>query len=254
MFEQSTVPRGSNLKRFCTTSLGMIGQAVLVGFAVLAPMLWPQILPRATFVMTIAPPGPPPPVTPAGQTVRSRATRTTTTHSLMITEPPRIPTTIPVVNDPPPEPHGGPGVPGIVDAMGSGQNGVPGGLISEILRQAEVPPVTHAAAERPRPVVAQEPTTPVRIHVSEVQMARLLRRVEPVYPPIAKSARISGTVQLEGVIGVDGRLRELRVLSGHPFLSRAALDAVSQWVYAPTILNGRAVEVVAPITVTFILK
>jgi protein TonB len=58
-------------------------------------------------------------------------------------------------------------------------------------------------------------------------------------------------VELQGVIGTDGRIHELKVLSGHPILIKAAADAVSQWIYAPTILNGQAVEVAAPITVTF---
>ena len=85
-------------------------------------------------------------------------------------------------------------------------------------------------------------------------MAETIYRPEPSYPPLARQARVSGTVQLEGVIGTDGRLKELRVVSGHPLLARAALEAVSQWVYKPTLLNGRPVEVIAPITVTFRLN
>jgi protein TonB len=84
-----------------------------------------------------------------------------------------------------------------------------------------------------------------------VKMARILHRVEPVYPPLARHARISGTVELEGIIGTDGRLRELRVISGHPLLVRAAIEAVRQWVYEPTMLSGEPVEVIAPITVSF---
>jgi protein TonB len=87
-----------------------------------------------------------------------------------------------------------------------------------------------------------------------VKEAVVVRRVEPVYPDLARRARISGEVQLEGVIGTDGRIRELKVLSGHPLLTKAALDAVSQWLYRPTTLNGEAVEVIAPITVTFRLN
>jgi protein TonB len=85
-------------------------------------------------------------------------------------------------------------------------------------------------------------------------MARLLHRVEPVYPPLARQTRISGTVELTGVVGTNGRIRELRVVSGHPFLAAAALEAVRQWVYEPTLLNGEAVEVIAPITVNFRLN
>jgi protein TonB len=85
-------------------------------------------------------------------------------------------------------------------------------------------------------------------------MAQLLHRVEPVYPPLARQTRISGTVELTGVVGTNGRIRELRVVSGHPFLAAAALEAVRQWVYEPTLLNGEPVEVIAPITVNFRLN
>ena len=85
-------------------------------------------------------------------------------------------------------------------------------------------------------------------------MARLVRRREPVCPPLARQARISGTVELTGLIGADSRIRELQVVNGHPLLARAALEAVRQWVYEPTLLNGKPVEVIAPITVNFVLK
>ncbi len=86
-----------------------------------------------------------------------------------------------------------------------------------------------------------------------VQEAKLLRRVMPVYPPLAITARVQGTVHLVGVIAKDGTMRDLQVIDGHPLLVRAALDAVKQWVYKPTMLSGEAVEVVAPISVTFTL-
>ena len=81
-----------------------------------------------------------------------------------------------------------------------------------------------------------------------------MHRVEPQYPEMARKMRVAGVVELEGVIGTDGRLRELRVVNGHPLLARAALEAVRQWIYAPTTLNGDPVEVIAPITVTFRLN
>jgi protein TonB len=101
-----------------------------------------------------------------------------------------------------------------------------------------------------------KPTTPSGpIRVSEgVQMAKLINRVMPVYPPLAKSARISGVVHLIGIISKDGTIRDLKVISGHPLLTKAALDAVSQWVYKPTLLSNEAVEVIAPIDVNFTLS
>jgi protein TonB len=87
----------------------------------------------------------------------------------------------------------------------------------------------------------------------DVQMAMLVRKVIPVYPPIARAARISGVVRLIGTIGKDGAIQNLEIVSGHPMLARAALEAVRQWVYKPTLLNGIPVEVVAPIEVNFTL-
>ena len=85
-------------------------------------------------------------------------------------------------------------------------------------------------------------------------MATLIHRVEPEYPAIAKQVHVGGVVQLVGVIGIDGHLKELRLVNGHPLLAQAAMRAVSQWIYSPTELNGEVVEVEAPITVTFRLQ
>ena len=81
----------------------------------------------------------------------------------------------------------------------------------------------------------------------------LIRKVLPVYPALAKQMRLSGEVRLQGIIGRDGTIQKLEVISGHPLLVGAAIDAVKQWVYRPTTLNGEAVEVIAPIQVRFVL-
>ena len=84
-------------------------------------------------------------------------------------------------------------------------------------------------------------------------MAKLVKRAIPLYPPMAKAMRISGVVHLTGVIGKDGRLERLQLVSGHPMLAQAAIEAVRQWIYRPTLLNGEPVEVIAPIDVMFTL-
>jgi protein TonB len=81
----------------------------------------------------------------------------------------------------------------------------------------------------------------------------LIRKVQPIYPPLARSARISGSVVLAAVISRDGAMENLKLISGHPMLVPAALQAVSQWRYRPYILNGDAIEVETQITVNFIL-
>jgi protein TonB len=75
-----------------------------------------------------------------------------------------------------------------------------------------------------------------------------------VYPPLARQTRISGTVRLHAIIGKDGSVQQLEVLSGHPLLVQAALDAVRQWRYRPTLLNGEPVEVDTTIDVIFSLN
>jgi len=89
---------------------------------------------------------------------------------------------------------------------------------------------------------------------SDVQAAKLLRKVIPVYPRLAIAAHISGTVRLMGVVAKDGTVQQIRVVSGPALLVEAALDAVRQWVYRPTMLNNKPVEVIAPIDVIFTLS
>jgi len=86
-----------------------------------------------------------------------------------------------------------------------------------------------------------------------VAVGMLLQKVTPDYPPAAKEARISGTVVLEAIIGKDGAIRALKVISGHSTLQQAALDAVRQWRYRPYLLNGEPVEVRTTINVIFSL-
>ena len=105
---------------------------------------------------------------------------------------------------------------------------------------------------KPAPAVQKASSAPIRV-TSDLQMAKLLRKVIPEYPPIARTARISGVVRLIGTIGKDGAIQNLQLVSGHPLLARAAMEAVQQWIYKPTLLNGVPVEVIAPIEVSFTL-
>jgi len=87
-----------------------------------------------------------------------------------------------------------------------------------------------------------------------VTAAMLINRVQPMYPPLARQTRISGTVRLHAIIGKNGAVQQLEVISGHPLLVQAALDAVRQWRYRPTLLNGEPVEVDTTIDVIFSLN
>jgi protein TonB len=87
--------------------------------------------------------------------------------------------------------------------------------------------------------------------IEGVQAAQLIKRIDPVYPPGAIAMRMSGTVRLRAIIATDGAVNRLDVVSGNAILARAAIDAVRQWRYHPTLLNGKAVEVETDITVIF---
>ena len=81
----------------------------------------------------------------------------------------------------------------------------------------------------------------------------LIHKVEPVYPSMAKIAHVQGAVILAAIVSKDGTIEHLQLMSGHPLLVPAAMDAVSRWRYRPYILNGEAIEVETQITVNFIL-
>jgi protein TonB len=86
-----------------------------------------------------------------------------------------------------------------------------------------------------------------------VMAAALIYKVQPQYPTLARNIHLAGTVYLRAIIGTDGTVRQVEVISGHPILANAALQAVRQWRYQPTRLNGEAVEVETFITVNFVL-
>jgi protein TonB len=129
------------------------------------------------------------------------------------------------------------GVPGGV--AGGSMGGVLGGVIGGM----------GGAPPPPKPKL----TGPLKVG-GNVQAARILNRVQPLYPPLARQTRISGTVRLHAIISKDGSIQQLEVISGHPLLQQAALDAVRQWRYQPTLLNGEPVEVDTTIDVIFSLN
>jgi protein TonB len=87
----------------------------------------------------------------------------------------------------------------------------------------------------------------------EVIAAKCLRQTKPVYPPMAILARVQGTVVLQAIIGRDGTVQDLKVVSGPALLIRAAMEAVKTWRYQPTLLNGEPVDVLTEISVNFTL-
>jgi len=93
---------------------------------------------------------------------------------------------------------------------------------------------------------------PIKVS-SNVQESKLIRRVEPVYPELAKRARVEARVLLAVTVDEEGSVSEIRVIAGHSLLVESALSAVKQWKYSPTFVNGEPVPVIATVTVRFSL-
>jgi protein TonB len=125
---------------------------------------------------------------------------------------------------------------------------VPGGIGSGPMN-----PILDEITRTSPPVIAKLPP-PVKMRVSSgVAEGMLVHQVKPQYPQLGVQARIQGTVVLQAVIGKDGTIRELRLISGHPMLAPAAIEAVKQWRYRPYLLNGEPVEVDTQVNVNFTL-
>jgi protein TonB len=158
--------------------------------------------------------------------------------------PTRIPQSIPHFVD---EPSVGSG-----PQLGS-DYGIPNSGLYGIVNSVSVEHVQPVPPPPPPKPVEAASAKPMRVS-SGVADAMIVKRVMPLYPPLAKASRVSGKVHLMGIIGKDGTIQNLQVIDGHPLLVKAAVDAVKQWIYRPTTLNGDPVDVIAPIEVNFVLN
>jgi periplasmic protein TonB len=244
MFEQSLLLDHAAGKKTGALAASLTLQALAVGVMIAIPLIFSDRLPNVPRIIPIdfMPPSPPPPPQPVQATASSSASRVRSGPARIFTPSTRIVdlSQIPDV--------------GFVEAppgYATASEGVPGGTgLAPMIGQ-----LFHETFPQPKPSVAEPAKIPTKPTVvgGDVQAAKLLKKVIPAYPPLARQARVSGTVQLVGVIARDGTIQQLQVVGGHPLLVKAALDAVRQWIYRPTLLNGQAVEVIAPIDVIFTL-
>jgi protein TonB len=229
-----------------TLPLAYIFEAVLVGAMALVPLIYTEALPKAvwTEVLGVALPLPPPPPSSLGSQTLRRATRGASSDEIL-KAPPVIPAKIAQVRDEPLLPPELPGT--FIGVPGGIYDGQSGAMLDPVMQN-----ILRNATPQPPPSQNFKPAPPVRIRVGGiVSAARLVYQPKPEYPQLAKITRTEGTVEFEAVIGKDGTIEELKVLRGHPLLLKAALDAVRQWRYQPTLLNGEPIEVVTEITVNF---
>ena len=235
LLETSWAERG---RRSWTTLTSFGLQAVIIGLLLLIPILSTVGLPLARVVSTPISmgkrdPGPSPRVQSGGR--RSPVQIVPFTGRIM--EPGRIPVGIhrdDTVGQPV-GPIGDPSLP-IGPTIGTSGPGFP---------------LPFSGTRSVMPVAP--PPNVKAFRTSKMLEGSLIRRVEPLYPPLARTARIQGSVVLAAVISKAGTIDDLRLVSGHPLLAKAAIDAVSQWRYRPYILNGDVIEVETQITVNFVL-
>lgn len=246
MFDPIISENTARTRRPLAVALSFAGQVLLVTLTVVAPLLHTETIALGRLLRVVSAPRRLGPVhvftqqSPAAESRAKPGLRVFTDHVLR--QPAQVPSDIlPEMKAPSSDllaGLSGPAIPG-------DPNGVPYGSGMD-LGQFPEPDPPKPAPQPPAPAMR----APLRVG-GKVQAAKIVRQVTPVYPPLARQARISGIVRLEAVISRSGTIESLQVMSGHPLLTQAALDAVRQWVYQPTLLNTVPVEVVTQIEVNF---
>ena len=255
MFEQTFVDGVGKTNKTWTVMVSFVAQIALIVVAVILPLIYTEVLPSTTLQSFLVappppPPPPPPPAAPAPVKIVKVIPRQFDAGKLMA--PKVVPKEIATIKEeelPPPSS----GVAGVVGGVSGGVaggavGGVLGGIINAVPSAAPPPP--------PPPVAAVKKEAPItRIKVGgAVQSASIIKKTPPIYPQLAKSARVSGVVHLAAIIAKDGTIQELHSLGGPALLIQAAMDAVKTWVYRPTMLNGEPVQVETTIDVNFTLN
>lgn len=237
MFEDSILK--SKNKQGRSMLVSFLLQALVVGVLILIPLIYTEALPKGSLTtLLVAPPPPPPPPPPPAAVPQKVVKVVSEIQNNQLRMPTKIPQKIQMVKEdvaPPEAPDTG-----VIGAVGGVGGGAVGGVIGGIISSTPVATVKAAAPQR------------VRVS-SGVAAGQLLSKIQPPYPPLARQARIQGSVLLSAIIGKDGTIQNLKVISGHPMLTQAALDAVKQWRYKPYLLNGEPVEVETQVQVNFTL-
>jgi protein TonB len=242
MFDEMVVssPNPKKTNKPWTVVLSMIFQTAFLAVLILIPLIYTEALPKTMMatLLVAPPPPPPPPPPPIAQVVHVKPQVHLMDAGKLVT-PKVIPKDIKIIKEDAPDMSSMGMQGGVVGGVAGGQmGGVIGGVIGGV----------GGAPPPPKP-------TQTRIRQGgNVTAAKLMNKVQPQYPPLARQTRISGTVRLHAIIGKNGAVEQLEVMSGHPLLVQAALDAVRQWKYQATTLNGEPVEVDTTIDVIFSLN
>ena len=245
MFEdmvESTIVR-KKTKKPLTVLFSALFEVAFVAILLLIPLIYTEALPKTMMAtLLIAPPPPPPPPPPPApvQVVKVKPMAHLMQAGKLVA-PKAIPKDVKIIR----EEEAPPDV-GIVGVTGGVPGGVPGGQAGGVIGGI----IGGVSGAPPPPKMNLK-----RITVGgNVVAAKKINDIRPTYPPLARQTRIQGTVKLHAIIAKDGTIQQLEVISGHPLLVQAALDAVRQWRYQPTMLNGDPVEVDTTVDVIFSLN
>jgi protein TonB len=222
--------------------ISLVGQSAFVILLILLPLCYTQAfnLPEyeKTFLVIPPPPPPPPASVPARVLLKPRASLL---ENGKLYAPRIVPKHIEMIKEAPQE------SPGLAGVAGGVPGGVPGGTLGGVLGGILSPAARPIAPPPPKPMKSNRPL----MVGGNVQAPRLMLKIQPSYPPLARETRTQGVVVVDCVIDEHGNVTQVKLVSGHPLLIRAALDAVRQWKYQPTRLNGVPIAVEMEVTVNF---
>jgi len=246
MFESAQLEnRLDSAKRCLAFLISIVFHAVGITVVVVLPLVFFNVLPAGELLTFLTAPPPPPAPPPPAPPVQVAVARSPVLFQRIEHYPTAIPNVIaPPLDEPPIPEYSAVQIPSPAGVLGSPAGSQGGRGVAIILDKVEPPP--------PAPPPAR-PRSPVPVG-GNVLASRVVHRIEPEYPEIARRARISGAVVLHVLIDEEGSVADLKVLSGHPLLREAAVRAVSQWKYSPTLLNGEPVPVSGTVTIDFKLS
>ena len=226
---------------------------LVIAAVVVLPLLFasdhvPAVPKEIEAYMPVAPPPPPPPPPPPSA-ASAAAKRASPRPAPAVRPGPQAPVVAareiaPSINSAA-DVGGASGFGSAYGVVGGVPDGVPGGVIGGVVGGIPDVPLPPSPPSPP-----PAPRAPVRTG-GQIQAPTLIKRVAPVYPPIAVNARVQGVVILEATVGLDGRVEDVEVIRSIPLFDKAAIDAVRQWVYAPLLLNGQAERFIVSVTVSF---
>jgi protein TonB len=233
--ERASIRKG----RSATLAVSIVLHAILTVAVVVVPLLYYDSLPapdeaiRAFFVTPVAAAPPPPPPPPPAAGVRPAPRTPTAPHP---EEPAKFEAPLETPAEIKPEEGIALGVEGGVP--GGVEGGVPGGIVGGIV------------GGLPQEAVAPTSARLVRVG-GQIKTPKLLKKVDPVYPELAKQARAGALIILEATVDATGRVQEVRLLRSSPLFDEAAMDAVKQWAYRPLLLNGIPTPFIVTVTLNF---